>query len=151
MATVMRHLLQPSVTEGYPWEPKVLPERSRTSFALPLDENGVPCCKSCMLCAQSCPDDAITIESEKREDGPGRVLTKFTIDLGLCMYCGMCVESCPSIGLHHTGDFENATTERERHDARALRGRDVEPPVRRSPRGAPVADTPRPRRGGEVA
>ncbi|HSK48832.1 MAG TPA: NADH-quinone oxidoreductase subunit I [Coriobacteriia bacterium] len=112
MATVMRHLLKPAVTEGYPWEPKVLPERSRTSFALPLDENGVPYCKSCMLCAKSCPDDAIKIVSEKREDGPGRVLKRFEIDLGLCMYCGLCVENCPSSGLHHTGDFETATAER---------------------------------------
>ena len=35
-----------------------------------------------MLCERSCPDEAIKIESEKRADGPGRVLTKFTIDLG---------------------------------------------------------------------
>jgi NADH-quinone oxidoreductase subunit I len=113
MATVMRHLLKPSVTEGYPWAPKELPERSRTSFALPLDENGVPFCKSCILCAKSCPDNSITIESEKRADGPGRVLLRFEIDLGTCMYCGMCVENCPSSGLHHTGDFENVTAVRD--------------------------------------
>lgn len=109
MGVVLRHMLRPSVTGPYPWEPKVLPERSRTSFALPLDSEGAPLCKSCMLCAKSCPDDAITIESEKREDRPGRVLTKFEIDLGLCMYCGLCVENCPSSGLRFTGDFETAT------------------------------------------
>src|SRR5664280_2400192 len=58
-------------------------------------------------------DEAIKIESEKREDGPGRVLTKFTIDLGRCMYCGLCVEQCTSDGLHHTGDYENSSTCRE--------------------------------------
>jgi len=52
------------------------------------------------------------IESEKRADGPGRVLTKFTIDLGRCMYCGICVEQCTTDGLHHTGDYENNVTER---------------------------------------
>lgn len=112
LATTLRHLMRPSFTDRYPWEPKVLPERSRTSFALPLDENGQPRCKACMLCAKSCPDNAIIIDSAKREDGPGRTLTRFSIDLGLCMYCGLCVESCTSSGLHHTGDFETATAER---------------------------------------
>jgi NADH-quinone oxidoreductase subunit I len=113
MVTVMRHLLKPSVTGGYPWETKELPERSRTSFALPLDESGDPYCKSCLLCERSCPDSAIKIESEKRADGPGRELKRFTIDLGLCMYCGLCVEACTSSGLHHTGDFENTVASRD--------------------------------------
>lgn len=112
LSTVMRKMLTPSVNEGYPWVPKVLPERSRTWFALPLDENGEPYCKSCGLCAKNCADHAIRIESEKREDGPGRELKRFEIDLGKCMYCGICVENCPSSGLHHTGDFETATHDR---------------------------------------
>jgi formate hydrogenlyase subunit 6/NADH:ubiquinone oxidoreductase subunit I len=41
------------------------------------------------------------------------VLTKFTIDLGRCMYCGLCVEQCSSDGLHHTGDYENCSRSRE--------------------------------------
>lgn len=112
MVTTLKHLFRPSFTDAYPFGPKLLPERSRTSFALPLDEDGVPYCKACMLCAKTCPDDAIIIESEKRADGPGRVLTKFTIDLGLCMYCGLCVENCTSSGLHHTGDFETASADK---------------------------------------
>lgn len=112
LATTIRHAFRPSFTGPYPWEPKSLPERSRTSFALPVDENGVPLCKSCGLCAKSCPDGAIRLESEKRTDGPGRVLTHFSIDLGLCMYCGLCVEMCPSTGVTHTGNFETATSER---------------------------------------
>lgn len=108
LATVMRHLTKPSFTSAYPWEPKALPPRSRTSFTLPCDEVGVPLCKSCGLCERSCPDGAITIVSEKRADGPGRVLKHFEIDLGVCMYCGLCVESCPSNGISSAGDFELA-------------------------------------------
>ncbi len=76
--------------------------------------------QGCTLCAKSCPNSAITIETEKREDAPGRVLTKFEIDLGLCMYCGICVENCPSNGLRHTGDFENASPSARGHDPRAV-------------------------------
>ena len=150
MATVMRHLLKPAVTEGYPWEPKILPERSRTSFALPTDEHGTPYCKSCMLCSKNCPDDAITIVSEKREDGPGRVLKRFEIDLGLCMYCGLCVENCPSSGLHHTGNFETATAERSDMTL-VLYSADSGASTVRSGASPSESDGPLPPEGGELA
>jgi len=113
MVATMKHFLRPAITEQYPNVMRQLPARTRMSFALPRDESGVPKCKSCMLCEKSCPDDAISIQSEKREGVPGRVLTKFTINLGTCMYCGICVENCPSMGLTHTDDFENASPWRE--------------------------------------
>lgn len=109
MATTISHLFKPTFNAGYPYTEKVLPERSRSSFALPLGDDGSPLCRSCMLCERSCPTGAITITAAKREDGPGRVLERFEIDLGLCMYCGLCVEHCPASGLHHTGEFETAT------------------------------------------
>jgi NADH-quinone oxidoreductase subunit I len=112
MATIFGRMLRPAVTELYPAVKPRLPERARMSFAMASDESGDPKCKACLLCERSCPDNAILIESEKRTDGPGRVLTKFTIDLGRCMYCGMCVEQCSTDGLHHTGEFENNVTER---------------------------------------
>ena len=112
MMTTLRHFLRPAITEQYPTFRKELPERARMGFALTLAEDGSPKCKACMLCERSCPDDAIKIESEKRTDGPGRVLTGFSIDLGRCMYCGLCVEQCTSDGLHHTGDFEHSVVTR---------------------------------------
>jgi NADH-quinone oxidoreductase subunit I len=112
MTTIFGRMLRPAVTENYPAEKRTLPERARMSFAMAADENGQPQCKSCMLCERSCPDEAIRIESEKRPDAPGRVLTKFTIDLGKCMYCGLCVEQCSTDGLHHTGDYENNSSVR---------------------------------------
>ncbi len=112
MVTTMRQMLRPAITLQYPTVRRELPERARMSFRMATDENGGPQCKACLLCERSCPDDAIKIESEKNPDGPGRILTRFTVDLGRCMYCGLCVEQCTSDGLHHTGDFENAVTER---------------------------------------
>lgn len=113
MVTTFKHLMWPAVTERYPDVMRQLPERSRMSFDLPLDDSGVPLCKSCLLCAKSCPDNAIVIDAEKNPDGPGRVLKRFAIDLGLCMYCGICVESCVSAGIKHTTEFENVSADRD--------------------------------------
>ena len=113
MATIFGRMIRPSVNEQYPIHKRQLPERARMSFGMSRDESGAAKCKACMLCERSCPDEAILIESEKRADGPGRLLTKFTIDLGRCMYCGLCVEQCTSDGLHHTGDYENNSPRRE--------------------------------------
>jgi len=113
MITTLRHFMRPAITEQYPLYRRELPPRSRMGFALDMAEDGSPKCKACLLCERACPDDAIKIDSEKRADGPGRVLTGFSIDLGRCMYCGLCVEQCSSDGLHHTGDFECAVTSRE--------------------------------------
>ncbi len=88
MVTTFKHLFKPTFTIQYPNVKRQLPERSRMSFALGIDESGAPQCKACLLCEKSCPDDAITIESERREGAPGRVLKEFSIDLGRCMYCG---------------------------------------------------------------
>lgn len=60
-------------------------------------------CTSCMLCVRECPTWCITIEAHQEAVGdPGarrprtvNVLDVFTIDWGLCMYCGICVEVCP--------------------------------------------------------
>lgn len=50
--------------------------------AIDLD---VDACTSCVICARTCPAWCITVAA----------LDEFTIDWGLCMYCGMCIESCP--------------------------------------------------------
>jgi NADH-quinone oxidoreductase subunit I len=64
-------------------------------------------CTVCMLCVRDCPDWCITIEGHQERvapEGGGRsrlvnVLDAFTIDFGLCMYCGICVEVCPHDAL----------------------------------------------------
>ncbi len=87
------------------------PPRSRGLIAL-REEN----CTVCMICVRECPDWCITIEGhaehaaapanaaatgEADAGTPARrprsttVLDRFDIDFGLCMYCGICIETCP--------------------------------------------------------
>jgi NADH-quinone oxidoreductase subunit I len=60
-------------------------------------------CTSCMICVRECPCWCIDLHSKAVEiqpDGARRSrvvnqLESFTIDFGLCMYCGICIEVCP--------------------------------------------------------
>ena len=68
-------------------------------------------CTSCMICARECPTWCITLTShlEQSVPAPGarprthNVLDTFTIDWALCMYCGVCIEQCPTDALEWSG------------------------------------------------
>lgn len=68
-------------------------------------------CTSCMLCVRECPAWCITLAAHQESVGePGarrprtvNVLDSFTIDWGLCMYCGICVDVCPFDALAWQG------------------------------------------------
>ncbi len=97
-----KHLFNRKVTEFYPEQKPVLPPRTRSSMYL-----DVPKCTACGICANTCPNNVITITSGKDENNK-RVLTGYTMDTGRCLFCGLCTEACPSKALHTTTEFENA-------------------------------------------
>ncbi|MDD2858995.1 MAG: 4Fe-4S binding protein [Candidatus Nanopelagicales bacterium] len=62
-------------------------------------------CTSCLICVRECPCQCIDIERHTEQVSEGRrprtvhVLDAFAIDFALCMFCGICVDACPTDAL----------------------------------------------------
>jgi NADH-quinone oxidoreductase subunit I len=100
-----RRLFNRKVTVQYPEEKTPQSPRFRGHHALRRYPNGEERCIACKLCEAVCPALAITIDSEKREDGTRRT-TRYDIDLFKCIYCGFCEESCPVDSIVETHILE---------------------------------------------
>ena len=106
LSVTWRYFLKRKVTVQYPEEHTPKSPRYRGLLALRRYANGEERCIACKLCEAVCPALAITIDSERREDGTRRT-TRYDIDLFKCIYCGFCEEACPvdSIVLSGITDF----------------------------------------------
>lgn len=83
---------------------ETLPSRYRGFLEVDMDV-----CTACQACERACPINVIAIEIEKDPASPkNRVMTRFDIDEAKCMYCGLCVEPCPTGAIQHTREFEGS-------------------------------------------
>ena len=105
-------IFKPKKTINYPFEKGSISPRFRGEHALRRYPNGEERCIACKLCEAVCPAQAITIESEEKEDG-SRKTTRYDIDMLKCIYCGLCQESCPVDAIVQGPNFEFATETRE--------------------------------------
>ena len=101
----LKHFFMPKVTIQFPEEKTPQSPRFRGLHALRRYPNGEERCIACKLCEAVCPAMAITIESEKRDDGTRRT-TRYDIDLTKCIFCGFCEESCPVDSIVETRILE---------------------------------------------
>ena len=119
MSITFMEMFQPTTVENYPDGPGPLrgakfQERYRGVHVLQRDENGLEKCVACFLCAANCPANCIYIEAaentaEKRVSGAERYAKVYNIDYNRCIFCGYCVEACPTDAITHGHGFELAT------------------------------------------
>ena len=112
MYLTFKYMFKSKVTINYPHQKGPLSPRFRGEHALRRYPNGEERCIACKLCEAVCPAQAITIESEIRNDG-SRKTTRYDIDMLKCIYCGLCEESCPVDAIVQGSNFEFATETRE--------------------------------------
>lgn len=102
------------VTEEYPdnRDTLKLSPRFRGRLVMPDPTK----CIACGLCQINCPNDTLKVVSEMvtdEETGKKRKkLVKYEYDLGACMFCMLCVNSCAHDAITFSTDFENAVYDR---------------------------------------
>lgn len=103
------------VTIQFPDELRPLFSRYRSRHRLMRREDGSPRCVGCMLCETVCPAKCITIvPGEHPDPNVEKFPLSFDINLGVCVYCGYCVEVCPEDAIRmDTGILDLAAYSRE--------------------------------------
>jgi NADH-quinone oxidoreductase chain I len=105
MAVTIKHLVRKPVTQQYPDERWVMPERFR-GFV----HNNIIRCNACMGCAKACPVSCIYIETEGK--GKDRYMTRYAVDFNKCIWCGLCTDPCPTNAVTMSHDYDHSLYDR---------------------------------------
>ena len=111
MSVTLSYMFRKPMTTQYPDRMGVpvqqtIPARYRGFLEVDMD-----ICTACQACERACPIQVINIDILKGDGKttPKLRMERFDIDIGKCMYCGLCVEPCPTGAIQHTREFEGAT------------------------------------------
>ena len=111
--TLKYFLFEKAVTVRYPYEKRKVAPIWRGTLRQLCDDKGEEICDGCQICSRVCPVQCISMEVFKDPADNKRITSSYTVDFGRCMYCGLCVESCPKKCLVHTTDYAFVSFDRE--------------------------------------
>ena len=112
LMVTIKNFVRPPFTVQYPEERLPQHPRFRGEEFVWYEER----CTGCASCAKYCPLGIIKIVTDPSktaiQEGDKYDIEVFDIDIGRCMFCGLCVEACPYDALFMGSGFERGRHER---------------------------------------
>jgi len=120
MYITMLNMLRKKVTEQYPENrgKHQYPERFRGMLELIHDENNGHKCTACGICVNNCPNGTLKVIVKMVTDEvtgkEKKVLDKYLYDIGSCIFCSRCTQTCPSNCIEWSNHFEHSVYTRNK-------------------------------------
>lgn len=121
MKVTLKEYFTPKSTEQYPENRTTtlhIAKRHRGRLVFKRDENDEHRCVACTMCEKACPNGTIVLKHEMVEDPETgkkkRQLIDYQYNLGDCIFCQLCVNSCNFDAIEFTNDFENSVFDKDK-------------------------------------